>query len=139
MRMKAYPSFDAYFADQPAANQAVIRKLRAFVKRVAPRLEESVKWGNGCWLSEDAPIAYVYAASDHTQFGFTAGAALDDPHGLLEGAGKWVRHVKLRKGSDLDESALASLLRQAIAFGHPAHQKSKPRRGSPKISRARKP
>jgi hypothetical protein len=137
MRMKAYPSFDAYLADQPAANQAVIRKLRAFVKRVAPSLRESVKWGNGCWLSDDAPIAHVYAAADHTQFGFLAGAALEDTHGLLEGAGKWVRHVKLRKASDLDESAFASLLRQAIAFGHPAHPKSKPRRGSPKTSRAR--
>ena len=26
----------------------------------APELQESVKWGNGCWLLGKAPIAYVY-------------------------------------------------------------------------------
>ena len=39
---KAYPSFDAYVEDQPAANQAVIRALRTLVKRAAPALEEQL-------------------------------------------------------------------------------------------------
>src|SRR4029079_7479935 len=70
MKMKAYATFDDYLADQVPRSQAVIRALRKFVKRVAPRLLESVKWGNGCWLRENAPVAYVYSAPDHVQFGF---------------------------------------------------------------------
>ena len=116
MKMKAYASFDAYLADQPPKNQAVIRELRKFVKRVAPGLEETVKWGNGCWVKGKENVAYVYSAKDYTQFGFMAGSALKDPKGLLEGAGQYVRHIKVYKPSDIDERAFASLLKQAAGL-----------------------
>src|SRR5688500_14513675 len=113
MKMKAYASFDDYLASQAPRNQDVIRALRKFVKRVAPQLQESVKWGNGCWVQGKVPVAYVYSAPDHVQFGFFRGSALKDPRRLLEGAGKFVRHVKVRKRSDIDETAFEPLLRQA--------------------------
>jgi hypothetical protein len=119
-KMKAYVSFDSYLADQPAMHQRLIRALRRFVARTAPRLVESVKWGNGCWLSGKAPIAYVYAAEDYVQFGFVNGAALDDRKGLLRGNGRYVRHVPVRRLADVDERAFAALLRRAIELGHPA-------------------
>ena len=50
MKTKAYASFDAYFEDQSAKNQKIIRALRTFVKHVEPGLREAVKWGNGCWI-----------------------------------------------------------------------------------------
>jgi hypothetical protein len=113
MKMKAYADFDEYLADQASKNQDVIRGLRRFVKRVAPQLEESVKWGNGCWVNEKKPVAYVYSAPDHVQFGFFRGSTLKDPRGLLEGKGAYVRHVKVRKRADIDESTFGALLRQA--------------------------
>jgi len=113
-KMKAYASFDLYLADQLPRNQRIIRALRRFVAKVAPRLEESVKWGNGCWLEGKAPVAYVYAASDYVQFGFVRGSSLSDPRGLLEGQGQYVRHIKVRALSDIDEKAFGALLRQAI-------------------------
>jgi len=114
MKMKVYASFDQYLAGQTPRNQGVIRALRKFVKRIAPQLQESVKWGNGCWVQGKAPVAYVYSAPDHVQFGFFGGSALKDPNGLLKGQGKFVRHVKVRKRSDIDESSFESLLRQAV-------------------------
>ena len=113
MKMKAYASFDQYLEGQAPRNQDVIRALRKFVKRVAPQLQESVKWGNGCWVEGKVPVAYVYSAPDHVQFGFFRGAALKDPKGLLKGEGKFVRHVKVRKRSDIDERAFAAFLREA--------------------------
>ena len=113
MKMKVYASFDQYLAGQAPRNQHVIRALRKFVKGVAPQLQESVKWGNGCWVKGDEPVSYVYSAMDHVQFGFFRGAALDDPTGLLEGKGKFVRHIKLCKSADIDERAFSALRRQA--------------------------
>jgi hypothetical protein len=112
MKMKKYASFDEYMADQSLKNRSIIRALRKFVKRVAPRLDESVKWGNGCWLKEAVPIAYVYSAPEYVQFGFFRGSALKDPQKLLEGAGQYVRHIKVRKLSDIDEDVFARYLRQ---------------------------
>ena len=113
MKMKAYPSFDAYLADRLPWQKAIVRKLRAFVKKTSPSLAESVKWGNGCWLKGKSPVAYTYSAPDHVQFGFFRGATLDDPKKLLHGKGAYVRHAKLRKPADLDAPAFAALLRQA--------------------------
>lgn len=126
-KMKAYASFDAYAADQSAKNRKVIAALRDFVQRIAPKLEESVKWGNGCWLAAQAPVAYVYSAPDHVQFGFFRGAALADPRGLLEGKAAYVRHIKVRTPDDIDETAFAALLRQA-AKGVTASRASSSRR-----------
>ena len=41
-RMKTYASFDDYLKDQSPKNQAIIRALRRFVKRVEPGLSEAV-------------------------------------------------------------------------------------------------
>ena len=113
MKMKKYASFDEYLEDQPPKNRSIIRALRRFVKRAEPALEESVKWGNGCWLKGKVPVSYVYSAPDHVQFGFLRGSALKDPRRLLEGNSQYVRHVKLRKPSDIDETAFKAFLRQA--------------------------
>lgn len=112
-KMKAYETFDLYLADQPPKNKAIIKALRAFVKRTAPKLEESVKWGNGCWVNGKAPVAYVYSDKGFVQFGFFRGAALEDKKGLLEGKGQYVRHIKVRAVSGIDRTAFAALLRQA--------------------------
>jgi hypothetical protein len=113
-KMKSYATFDLYLADQPPKNRTIIRALRKFVKRAAPKLQESVKWGNGCWLNGKAPVAYVYSDKGFVQFGFVRGSSLDDPRGLLEGAAQYVRHIKVRAAKDIDEAAFGALLRQAI-------------------------
>ena len=112
-KMKAYATFDLYLADQPPKNRTLIRALRKFVARTAPKLEESVKWGNGCWVKGTCPVAYVYSAPGYVQLGFFAGASLDDPKQLLEGAGQYVRHIKVRSVAGIDRTAFAALLRQA--------------------------
>jgi hypothetical protein len=113
MRMKTYATFDAYQADQKPRNKRIIQALRRFVKRHSPRLSETVKWGNGCWLSTTGPVAYVYSDTDYVQFGFFRGATLKDPKGLLAGNGKFVRHVKVRGVSDIDTRSFGALLKQA--------------------------
>jgi hypothetical protein len=45
---------------------------------------------------------------------------LADPAGLLEGAGKRMRHVKLRPGKELDVDALSALI---VAAYHDIQQR----------------
>jgi hypothetical protein len=63
--------------------------------------------------AEDAAFAYVDAYAEHANIGFFFGAFLDDPAGLLEGAGKRMRHVKLRTNRMPDETALGNLVMAA--------------------------
>lgn len=63
----------------------------------------------------DAAFAYVNAFSAHVNVGFFRGAALPDPGGLLEGTGKFMRHVKLRPDVTVDVVALRKLIETAHA------------------------
>lgn len=114
MKMKAYATFDLWAEDQKSAYQKLIKTLRKLVKKKAPSLVESVKWGNGCWVGKERPVIYLYADKDHLQFGFFYGTALSDPKGRLIGKGKFVRHVKIRTPKDIDEKLLGGWIRQAI-------------------------
>ena len=62
-----------------------------------------------------AAFAYVNAFTAHVNVGFFRGAELPDPRGLLEGAGRRMRHVKLRPGEGVDATALRRLIRTAYA------------------------
>ncbi len=63
----------------------------------------------------DAPFAYVNAFRSHVNVGFFHGAALSDPKRLLQGSGKFMRHVKLRPGEASNETALHQLIEAAFA------------------------
>lgn len=70
---------------------------------------------DGCPVAcvQDAPFGYVNTFRDHVNVGFFQGAALGDPAGLLEGAGKRMRHVKLRWGEPVNAAALTKLIAAA--------------------------
>jgi hypothetical protein len=61
----------------------------------------------------DAAFAYVNAFKAHVNVGFFRGAEIADPDRLLEGTGKFMRHVKLRPGSNVDAAALTRLIEVA--------------------------
>lgn len=61
----------------------------------------------------DAAFAYVGLFKTHVNLGFFHGTALPDPAGLLQGTGKYMRHVKVAPGLLVDDSALETLIRSA--------------------------
>lgn len=58
----------------------------------------------------DAAFGYVNAFTAHVNVGFFRGAELDDPAGLLEGTGRFMRHVKVRQNARFDDEALEALI-----------------------------
>jgi hypothetical protein len=62
---------------------------------------------------DDAAFAYVNAFKAHVNVGFFRGAELPDPGQMLEGSGKFMRHVKLRPGHAVDAAVLISLIESA--------------------------
>jgi hypothetical protein len=61
----------------------------------------------------DAAFAYVNVFKAHVNVGFFRGTELVNPNGLMEGAGKFMRHVKLRPGGDVDTTDLLELTNTA--------------------------
>lgn len=106
---------DAYQQELSLSERAVVRALRAFVRKRAPGLREEMKWGGiafiGNWI-----VCYAHALGTHVDFGFFKGTSLRDPAHILQGEGKYLRHVKVYKPSDIRERELARLLKQALAL-----------------------
>jgi len=63
----------------------------------------------------DAAFGYVNVFKTHVNVGFFRGAEITDPEGLLEGTGRFMRHVKLRPGNDFNATALTKLIATACA------------------------
>ena len=63
----------------------------------------------------DTAFAYVNAFTAHVNIGFFRGAQIADPEHLLQGAGKFMRHVKLSPESKVDSAALRGLIETAYA------------------------
>ena len=62
---------------------------------------------------DDAAFGYVNVFTAHVNVGFFRGTDIADPHGILEGTGKFMRHVKLRPESSVDATALMKLIETA--------------------------
>ena len=63
----------------------------------------------------DVPFGYVGVYTAHVNVGFFYGATLADPAQLLEGSGRFMRHVKLKPGLAKDDEALGRLIEAAYA------------------------
>lgn len=111
-------TFDELLAGYDDAVQAIARRARALVFDAAPGAVETVSasYRNVSYGHEagrtDA-FCYIAPFKGHVNLGFMAGADLPDPAGLLEGTGKNMRHVKLKRAADVDAPALRALVEAA--------------------------
>jgi hypothetical protein len=113
-KMKSYASYADWRKDQTASNQRIIDALQRLIESVAPQLGTMVKWGQGCFADGDAPKIYLHTEKDYVQLGFYMGARFEDPDRLLEGSGKYVRHVKVRSVAEIRPEAFTALIEQAL-------------------------
>lgn len=80
------------------------------MRSCGPDVRELMHDGCPTACVDDAAFAYVGAFANHVNVGFFQGASLTDPAGLLQGSGKRMRHVKLRPGEPVNETALHALI-----------------------------
>jgi hypothetical protein len=107
------PAIEEWFAAQPAELGAIARTWFTFMRSRGADGVELVHDGYPTVCVEDAPFAYVGAFRAHVNVGFFQGAALSDPAKLLQGTGKFMRHVKVKPGQAIDRAALEALITAA--------------------------
>jgi len=106
-------AIDAWLGQQPDALHAIAREWFERMRKCGADVRELMHDGCPTVCVDDAPFAYVSIFKAHVNVGFFHGAALDDAAGLLEGDGRFMRHVKLRPDSPVDSAALATLVKAA--------------------------
>jgi hypothetical protein len=108
------PAIDAWFAGPPVL-RPIAKNWFERMRHCGDDVRELLHDGCPVACVADAPFAYVNAFESHVNVGFFYGAWLPDPAGLLEGAGKRMRHVKLKPDREVDASSLIELIDAAYS------------------------
>ena len=67
MRMKKYKNVSAYIADYPKGMQLALKKLRAIIKKAAPKAAEGISYGMPAFKL-DGPLVYFGGFKKHIGF-----------------------------------------------------------------------
>lgn len=108
--VKRDPAVSAWLDGRPGELGAIARQWFGVIRRCGADVRELMHDGAPTACVSDAAFAYVNAFKAHVNVGFFRGAELEDPAGLLEGDGKFMRHVKLSPGQAVDERTLSALI-----------------------------
>lgn len=107
------PAIEAWMHAHPGELGAIARRWFEVMRACGGDVRELLHDGHPTACVADAAFAYVDAFTAHVNVGFFRGAELADPGGLLEGSGRFMRHVKIRPGPGVDAAALAALIEAA--------------------------
>jgi hypothetical protein len=109
------PAIDVWMDKQEGELGAIAHEWFEVMRRCGDEVRELMHDGCPVACLGDAAFGYVNVFRSHVNVGFFQGAELPDPARLLQGTGKFMRHVKLRPGTAPDAASLARLIEAAYS------------------------
>jgi hypothetical protein len=109
------PAIDAWMKEHAGELGAIAREWFEVMRECGDEVRELLHDGCPVACLGDVPFGYVNAFTSHVNVGFFRGASLPDPARLLQGTGKFMRHVKLRPGAPTNDAALHRLIETAFS------------------------
>ena len=91
----------------------ILQKLREIVFKVYPKTNERIMY-SGIMFSLDDDFGGIFVRKNHISFEFGNGFAMADPDELLEGSGKFRRHLKIRSLSDIYDKKVSFFVKQSV-------------------------
>jgi hypothetical protein len=107
------PAIDVWMHEHSDELGAIARRWFEVMRSCGADVQELLHDGHPTACVGDAAFAYVNAFKVHVNVGFFRGTEIADPNGLLEGTGKFMRHVKLSPEREIDAAALTKLIETA--------------------------
>ena len=107
------PAIDAWMKKHQGELGAIAKQWFEVMRSCGDEVRELLHDGCPVACLGDVPFGYVTVFTSHVNVGFFQGAALSDPGRLLQGAGKFMRHVKLKPGTATDGASLRKLIETA--------------------------
>jgi hypothetical protein len=109
------PAIDAWMKAHAGELGAIAQQWFEVMRKCGDEVRELLHDGCPVACLGDVPFAYVNVFSSHVNVGFFHGATLRDPARLLQGTGKFMRHVKLRPGTAINATELSLLIDASYA------------------------
>jgi hypothetical protein len=109
------PAIDTWLNQRAGDLGTVARSWFEVIRNCGDEVRELMHDGCPVACFGDVPFAYVNVFTAHVNVGFFQGASLPDPARLLQGTGRFMRHVKLRPSTKINSAALTQLIETAYS------------------------
>ena len=86
------------------------QKWFSIIRQQGSDVQDLMHDGAATACLQGAAFSYVAQYQAHVNIGFFRGFELPDPNGLLQGTGKYMRHVKLMPNKSVDDTAIKQLV-----------------------------
>src|SRR5262252_11243585 len=113
--VKLDPDIDMWMKEHTGELGQIAKHWFGVMRACGDDVREVLHDGQPTACVADAAFAYVDVFKAHVNVGFFRGAGIADPAALLEGTGRFMRHVKLRPEGEVDAAALVQLIETAYA------------------------
>ena len=91
----------------------IMQKLREIIFSNYPKANERIMYG-GIMFSLEGDFGGLFVRKNHVSFEFSSGAYMNDPDNILEGTGKFRRHLKIRSLADIEVRKVDFFVKQSL-------------------------
>ena len=109
------PAIDGWMKEHSGELGAIAQKWFEVMRKCGDEVRELLYDGSPTACLGDAAFGYVNVFTSQVNVGFFQGTSLPDPALLLQGTGKFMRHVKLKPGMPANAVALRKLIEAAYS------------------------
>jgi len=107
------PQVSEYINAAPEAQKQIMEQLRKLIHKAIPNVKEEFKWSRPVF-NAGKDFAYFKTTKIALTLGFSDYKKLHDPENLLEGTGKNLRHLKIKKPEDINQELLIEWFKAAV-------------------------
>jgi len=94
-------------------HRPIVTAIRKLMKESAQRAEEVISYGMPVYRFKK-PFAWISTGKTAISLGFREGKSFEDRYGLLRGAAKHAKNVRMASLADVNRPALKYYIKQAV-------------------------
>ncbi len=115
--MKANSKINNFINDTLSVDEQkgeILISLRELILKIFPKTGEEIKYGGLVFIIDKRLFCGIFLRKNHISVEFDYGAEMSDPDKLLEGSGKYRRHLKINNLDDIINKKAEFYLKQSF-------------------------
>lgn len=114
-KIREIEEVNQFILELPKNIQNITVALRKIILTSSPELKEEFKWSMPNY-SYNGLVCYIQTAKNHVNLGFHRGNVLQekDVNKLLQGTGKALRYIRIKKMEEVQPESFTSLIQEAM-------------------------
>jgi|TARA_R100000027_G_scaffold34389_1_gene25229 hypothetical protein len=98
--------------DSNKSNMLIL--IRDIILNAFPKTKEKIMYGGLVFFLHDEMFSGLFLNKNHVTLEFSKGYLMEDPKKILEGKGKYRRHLKILTSEDILNKEVSFFVKQAV-------------------------